>query len=146
MSCYKNPEIWYNSISLATDATQTLIQSRIVFLYLYVAHELVRIPFFRATLQCELQTWHKDSMWIYPDTLICTRKFRALNWFWDSLGICWILWTNTKASDRPTFTGWLTELICDTSTGIWNRKREIITMTTKISLRQAEKCKQATAA
>lgn len=41
---------------------------------------------------------------------------------WDSLGICWILWTTTKASDRPTFTGWLTELICDTSVGIWKRK------------------------
>lgn len=41
----------------------------------------------------------------------------------NSLGICWILWTTTKASDRPTFTGWLTELICDTSMGIWNRKR-----------------------
>lgn len=23
----------------------------------------------------------------------------------DSLGICWILWTTTKASDRPTLTG-----------------------------------------
>lgn len=44
--------------------------------------------------------------------------------FWDSLGICWSLWTTTKASDSPTFTGWLTELICDTSTGIWNRRRE----------------------
>lgn len=46
-----------------------------------------------------------------------------VRWFGDSLGICWILWTTTKASDRPTFTGWLTELICDTSVGIWKGER-----------------------
>lgn len=50
----------------------------------------------------------------------------------DSLGICWILWTTTKASDRPTFTGWLTGLIWDTSTGICriNRKGSQETRTT----------------
>lgn len=52
------------------------------------------------------------------------RKYKTEWCFWDSLGICWILWTTTNASDRPTLTGWLTELICDTSIGIWNRRGE----------------------
>lgn len=52
------------------------------------------------------------------------RKCKLWRCVWDSLGICWILWTTTKASERPTFTGWLTELICDTSMGIWNRRGE----------------------